>query len=80
MASLLRSSTAISACGLLVEDEKVGDRLQELLDAIECAGKQVHDASVVATMLVHGIDTLVTVNVGDFPRFEGQVHVVGLRP
>lgn len=63
---------------LLVEDEKVSDRLLELLDAVECAGKQVHDANVVATMLVHGIDTVVTINVGDFARFGGQVHVVGL--
>lgn len=65
---------------LLVEDEKVSSRLLELLDAVECTGKQVHDANVVATMLVHGIDTVVTINVGDFARFEGQVHVVGLRP
>ncbi|WP_347351493.1 hypothetical protein [Intrasporangium sp.] len=64
---------------LLDEDHKVGDRLLELLDAVDCAGKQVHDAKVVATMLVHGIRTLVTLNVGDFARFNGHVEVVGLR-
>ena len=65
---------------LLVEDEKVSDRLLELLDAVECTGKQVHDANVIATMLVHGIDTVVTTNVGDFARFGEQIHVVGLSP
>ncbi|MGI8731665.1 MAG: type II toxin-antitoxin system VapC family toxin [Solirubrobacteraceae bacterium] len=65
---------------LLAEDAKVGERLLELLAAVECAGKQVHDANVVATMLVHGIDTVVTLNAEDFARFGHQVHVVGLRP
>lgn len=64
---------------LLAEDVKVSERLLELLETIECAGKQVHDANVVATMLVHGIDTVVTRNVDDFVRFGHQVHVVGLR-
>ncbi|MHB8340959.1 MAG: type II toxin-antitoxin system VapC family toxin [Mycobacteriales bacterium] len=63
---------------LLVEGEKVSDRLLEVLEAVECTGKQVHDANVVATMLVHGIDTVVTINVSDFARFGGQVHVIGL--
>jgi len=63
---------------LLVEDEKVSDRLLEVLEAVECTGKQLHDANVVATMLVHGIDTVLTINVSDFKRFEGQVHVIGL--
>jgi predicted nucleic acid-binding protein len=57
----------------------VSERLLELLETVECAGKQVHDANVVATMLVHGIDTVVTRNVDDFVRFGHQVHVVGLR-
>jgi len=64
---------------LLSEDVKVSGRLLELLDTIECSGKQVHDANVVATMLVHGIDTVVTLNVDDFARFGHQVRVVGLR-
>ncbi len=64
---------------LLGEDVKVSERLLALLDTIECTGKQVHDANVVATMLVHGIDTVVTLNLGDFARFGHQVRVVGLR-
>lgn len=63
---------------LLAEDEKVSDQLLELLSTIECTGKQVHDANVVATMLVHGISTIVTMNVDDFTRFGGRLHVIGL--
>ena len=65
---------------LLAEDIKVSERLLELLEAVECVGKQVHDANVVATMLVHGVDTVVTSNVDDFARVGNQVHVVDLRP
>ena len=63
---------------LLVEDGKVADRLLALLDDIECGGKQVHDANVVATMLVHGIEAVVTINLDDFTRFARQVRLVGL--
>ena len=63
---------------LLAEDGKVADRLLTVLDTIVCTGKQVHDANVVATMLVHGIDTVVTSNVDDFARFGDQVRVVAL--
>lgn len=62
----------------LTENEKVADRLLTLLDDIECTGRQIHDANVVATMLVHGIDTVVTINVGDFTRYTEQVRVVPL--
>lgn len=65
---------------LLVEDAKVSERLLGLLDGIECAGKQIHDANVVATMLVYGIDTVVTINTRDFARFDKRVRVVGLQP
>jgi predicted nucleic acid-binding protein len=62
---------------LLAEDARVADRLLDVLDEIPCSGKQVHDANVVATMLVHGIDSLVTINVADFSRFE---HLITLIP
>ena len=34
----------------LTEDAKVSSRLLELLDRVACAGKQIHDANVVATI------------------------------
>jgi predicted nucleic acid-binding protein len=63
---------------VLAEDLKVSDRLLQLLDGVDCVGKQVHDANIVATMLVHGVDTVVTMNVDDFARFERHVRVVDL--
>ena len=50
-----------------------------MLDAVECTGKQVHNANVVATMLVHSVDTLVPSNVSDFARFGRYIHVSSLR-
>jgi len=63
---------------LLAEDAKVADRLAELLEETKNSGKQVHDANVVATMLVHGVDLVVTLNTGDFARFAQHVQVTGL--
>lgn len=61
----------------LAEDDKVGDRLLHLIDSVECAGEQVHDANVVATMLVHGVGAIVTINRSDFARFD-DIQVIGL--
>jgi predicted nucleic acid-binding protein len=63
---------------LLAEDAKVAERLLGLLADVEAGGKQVHDANVVATMLVHGIGTVVTSNVDDFARFGKYVDLVRL--
>lgn len=60
----------------LEENGKVADRLLDLLELVDCAGKQVHDANLVATMLVHGIDVVVTRNVEDFARFSSFVRAV----
>jgi len=66
---------ALRRLRLLDENEKVNARLLALLEDVDCGGKQVHDASIVATMLAHGVDTLVTANVEDFTRFEKLITV-----
>ncbi|MGH3320832.1 MAG: type II toxin-antitoxin system VapC family toxin [Streptosporangiaceae bacterium] len=63
---------------LLAENAKVSDRLLELVKETACGGKQIHDANVVATMLVHGVDAIVTMNVDDFARFDQHVTVINL--
>ena len=63
---------------VLEDSGKVSDRLLALLDAIECRGKQVHDANIVATMSTHGIKTLVTLNVDDFARFADRIEICSL--
>jgi predicted nucleic acid-binding protein len=63
---------------LLAEDGKVADRLLTLLDDTACGGKQVHDANIVATMLVHGIDAIITINLDDFMKFGRYVRLIRL--
>jgi predicted nucleic acid-binding protein len=62
----------------LSEDAAVRDALLRLLETTPVAGKQVHDANVVATMLTHGVKHLVTLNPRDFERFTSAIHVSGL--
>ena|SRR5438552_759677 len=62
------------------EGAPVTARLLTLLSATHCAGKQVHDANVVATMLEHSVVHLLTHNVADFQRFAGYVTVIPLIP
>jgi predicted nucleic acid-binding protein len=49
--------------------------LLELLAAHPSAGKQVHDANIVATMQVHDVHRLLTFNTGDFRRFAGIIDL-----
>ena len=67
----IRERTAFPA-----EDARVADRQLGLLAEAESGDKQVHDANVVATMLAHGVGTVVTMNVTDFARFERYVSLV----
>lgn len=49
--------------------------LLTLLATHAVAGRQVHDANIVATMLAHGITRLLTFNVGDFNRFSDVITI-----
>jgi predicted nucleic acid-binding protein len=56
---------------LLPDSRDVHDRWRRLLVAHDVKGVQVHDARLAASMYVHGVAQLLTVNVRDFQRFEG---------
>ncbi len=60
------------------ETAEVTAQLLDLLKTYPTGGKQVHDANIVATMLVNGVDTLLTMNVDDFRRFEGRIKLLPL--
>jgi len=49
------------------------------MEQITIGGKQVHDANIVATMLVYGIPQLLTHNPSDFARFSGLISVLPLQ-
>jgi predicted nucleic acid-binding protein len=54
---------------VVVESPKQFEQLIQILQEVPSAGKQVHDANIVTTMVVHGIEHLLTHNVDDFERF-----------
>jgi predicted nucleic acid-binding protein len=57
------------------DDDLVVERLLQLLIAYPGSGKQVHDANLVATMLVHGVTRLLTYNARDFQRFAAVIEL-----
>lgn len=63
---------------ILEDSPQVTARLLTLMDQIPIGGKQVHDANMVATMLVYGIGQLLTHNVADFSRFSALITVLPL--
>ena len=54
---------------------EVTEQLLDLLERHPTGGRQVHDANIVATMLVHGVRRLLTFNGADFKRFGGLITV-----
>ena len=70
MADALADVERFAAAFEVLEDgPEVGVRLAELCRTVALAGRQVHDANIVATMLAHGETRLLTANRGDFQRF-----------
>ncbi len=57
------------------ETQAVADRLLQLLRDIPTGGKQIHDANIVATMLVNGVTTLLTLNGEDMRRFNAHISI-----
>ena len=67
-----------SAFEILEDGQAVTDLLASMCREVPVAGKQVHDANIVATMLAHGERRLLTFNVKDFRRFGQRVELVAL--
>ncbi len=61
---------------VLEDTPTVFDALVNLVQAVPVAGKQIHDANIVATMQTHGVHHLLTNNVADFARFSPFTTVV----
>lgn len=56
---------------LYPENETVSRCLRRLATLHDLRGRRLHDANIAATMLVHGLDLLVTENESDFAPFAG---------
>ncbi len=63
---------------VLPEDTTTAQKLGEMVQKYHVSGKQVHDTNIVATMLVHGIQSILTHNVDDFNRYNGLIKIVPL--
>jgi predicted nucleic acid-binding protein len=66
-----RAETIESRFRLLPDDLAVHFRWRRLLVDYEVSGVQVHDARLVAAMIVHGVGRILTFNARDFARFIG---------
>ena len=63
---------------VLEDGPEVWSHLTDLSRHYAFAGRQVHDANIVATMIAHGEHRLLTFNTGDFQRFAALVELVNL--
>jgi len=60
----------ISDLTMLYDSQKVVEQLRDLVVSFRVSGKSVHDARIVATMLVSGVTHLMTINIVDFNRYK----------
>lgn len=63
---------------VLPEPANALDELIEIVRAVPVGGKQIHDANIVAVMLAHGVQELLTHNVVDFERYSDYIRVRAL--
>lgn len=62
----------------IAEDNfEITTTLVKMIEQTSTAGKQVHDANIVATMLETDISTILTHNLADFKRFN---HLIQIEP
>ena len=78
MGEALEHAAALEARFEVLEDgPEVADVLKRLCGEVPVAGKQVHDANIVATMLAHGERQLLTFNSGDFRCYGERIDLIG---
>src|SRR5262245_17407924 len=54
----------------------VSQALYTLMETVPVGGKQIHDANIIATMIVYQIPQLFTLNTVDFHRFNHLVQII----
>lgn len=66
----------LSAFDMLEDGPEVTRMLAALCREVPIAGRQVHDANIVATMLVHGEGRVLTFDQEDFRRYGDRIAVI----
>jgi predicted nucleic acid-binding protein len=64
-----RLDTLMKIATLLPETPAIFAQWRKLVLDFDCKGKMAHDVRLVAAMIVHGVDTIITFNKRDFSRF-----------
>jgi predicted nucleic acid-binding protein len=59
-------------CRRLFENERSYEIWRQLIDRYDVTGVAVHDARLVAMMMAHGVDRILTANDRDFRRYEPE--------
>ena len=67
-----------SRCQVLEESRSVSENFLEIVRKTKTSGKQLHDANLVATALIHDVSDILTQNVEDFRRFDSMVGIIEL--
>ncbi len=79
IADALGDVTRLALSFSLLEDgPNVMTMLAALCREVPVGGKQIHDANIAATMLVHGERRLLTFNTRDFRRYGERIELVDL--
>lgn len=79
MKEVIRDFKKVSGLFSIANDTTNGtEKLYELIEKYDVKGKNIHDANVVATMLVNSIQEIITQNVKDFRRFEPEISIISL--
>lgn len=60
----------------LPDTENIYRRWRELVVQYGASGRQVHDARLVAVMLIHNVSQVLTLNITDFERYAGKITAV----
>lgn len=70
----------ITLCKVADETPQTTAMLLNLLVSHPTHGKNIHDANIVATMLVHEIKILLTLNIDDMKRFSDRISLISIDP
>ena len=63
---------------ILEDGSGVTEVLAALCRTVKVAGRQIHDANIVATMLAHGERHLMTFNTNDFRRYVDRIALIDM--
>ena len=66
----------LSTFDVLEDGPAVTRTLTALCREVRVAGRQIHDANIVATMLAHGERRLLTFDAGDFRRYGDRIELI----